>query len=123
MNDPCLKFLSVGTGPAARRIAVRVRQGAAPGLFWLGGFKSDMRGTKAEALDQWARDHGRAMTRFDYSGHGESGANSTDGTMGRGSEESLAGFNAGCAEAQSVIGTSMGGGWVLRADRDPAGSR
>jgi hypothetical protein len=100
MNDPCLKFLSVGTGPAARRIAVRVREGAAPGLFWLGGFKSDMRGTKAEALDQWARDHGRAMTRFDYSGHGESGGNFTDGTIGRWLEESLAVFDACCRGAQ-----------------------
>ena len=40
--------------------------------FWLGGFKSDMKGTKAEALDRWAAEHGRACLRFDYSGHGES---------------------------------------------------
>ena len=82
MTDLCLKFLSVGTGIAARGIAVRAREGSPPGLFWLGGFKSDMKGTKAQALDQWARDHGRAMTRFDYSGHGESGGNFTDGTIG-----------------------------------------
>ena len=61
MNDLCLKFFDVGTGIAARRIAVRRREGVAPGLFWVGGFKSDMKGTKAEALDLWARDHGRAM--------------------------------------------------------------
>src|SRR5262245_26589473 len=120
MNDPCLKFLSVGTGPAARRITVRVRQGAAPGLFWLGGFKSDMRGTKAEALDQWARDHGRAMTRFDYSGHGESGGNFTDGTIGRWLEESLAVFDACCRGAQIVIGSSMGGWLALLLARELA---
>jgi pimeloyl-ACP methyl ester carboxylesterase len=120
MNDPCLKFLSVGTGPAARRIAVRVREGAAPGLFWLGGFKSDMRGTKAEALDQWARDHGRAMTRFDYSGHGESGGNFTDGTIGRWLEESLAVFDACCRGAQVVIGSSMGGWLALLLARELA---
>jgi pimeloyl-ACP methyl ester carboxylesterase len=120
MNDPCLKFLSVGTGPAARRIAVRVRQGAGPGLFWLGGFKSDMRGTKAEALDQWARDHGRAMTRFDYSGHGESGGNFTDGTIGRWLEESLAVFDACCRGAQIVIGSSMGGWLALLLARELA---
>ena len=51
MNDVCLKFVSVGTGNAARRIAVRVREGAGPGLLWLGGFNSDMRGIKAQALD------------------------------------------------------------------------
>jgi pimeloyl-ACP methyl ester carboxylesterase len=120
MNDPCLKFLSVGTGPAARRIAVRVRQGAAPGLFWLGGFKSDMRGTKAAALDQWARDHGRAMTRFDYSGHGESGGNFTDGTVGRWLEESLAVFDACCRGTQIVIGSSMGGWLALLLARELA---
>src|SRR5205807_6511627 len=54
MSDCCLKFLEVGTGSAARRIAVRERPGHPPGLFWLGGFKSDMQGTKAVALDQWA---------------------------------------------------------------------
>src|SRR5262249_19243482 len=96
MSDLCLKFLDVGTGIAARRIAVRRREGAAPGLFWVGGFKSDMKGTKAEALDLWARDNGRAMTRFDYSGHGESGGNFTDGTIGRWFEETLAVFDAVC---------------------------
>ena len=103
-----------------RRIAVRVRQGAAPGLFWLGGFKSDMRGTKAEALDQWARDHGRAMTRFDYSGHGESGGNFTDGTIGRWLEESLAVFDGCCRGAQIVIGSSMGGWLALLLARELA---
>ena len=73
MSDCCLKSVSVGTGSAGRSIAVRPREGGAPGLFWLGGFKSDMKGTKAVALDQWAGDRGRACLRFDYSGHGESG--------------------------------------------------
>jgi pimeloyl-ACP methyl ester carboxylesterase len=111
MNDLCLKFLDVGTGRAARRIAIRQRAGASPGLFWLGGFKSDMKGTKAEALDLWARDHGRAMTRFDYSGHGESGGDFTDGTIGRWLEESLAVFDACCRGPQVIIGSSMGG-WI-----------
>jgi pimeloyl-ACP methyl ester carboxylesterase len=120
MSDLCPKFLSVGTGIAARRIAVRVRAGAAPGLFWLGGFKSDMRGTKAEALDLWARDHGRAMTRFDYSGHGESGGSFTDGTIGRWLEESLAVFDAFCRGRQIVIGSSMGGWLALLLARELA---
>jgi hypothetical protein len=83
MNDTCLKTSSVGTGSAARSIAVRTRAGGTPGLFWLGGFKSDMRGTKAEALDAWAGRNGRAMVRFDYSGHGESGGRFEDGTCSR----------------------------------------
>ena len=73
MDDSSLKFLEVGTGPNARSIAIRARAGTSPGLLWLGGFKSDMLGTNAVALDAWAADNGRAMIRFDYSGHGESG--------------------------------------------------
>jgi hypothetical protein len=67
MNDVSLKTRKVGEGAAARDIAARIRAGRAPGLFWLGGFKSDMKGTKAEALDNWAAAQGRACTRFDYS--------------------------------------------------------
>jgi pimeloyl-ACP methyl ester carboxylesterase len=110
MNDSCLKFLNVGTGPAARRIAVRRRAGAAPGIFWLGGFKSDMQGTKALALDGWAGQNGRACTRFDYSGHGESGGDFIDGTIGRWLEDAVAAF----AEAQGpqiLVGSSMGA-WI-----------
>ncbi len=128
MTDLCLKFLNVGTGIAARRIAVRAREGAAPGLFWLGGFKSDMKGTKAQALDLWARDHGRAMTRFDYSGHGESEGDFIDGTLGRWLEESVAVFDGCCRGPQVVIGSSMGGWLALllarelarRTQRDPS---
>jgi pimeloyl-ACP methyl ester carboxylesterase len=117
MDDSCLKFLEVGTGAAARSIALRERAGVAPGLFWLGGFKSDMKGTKAAALDQWAMTNGRAMIRFDYSGHGESGGSFTDGTIGRWLEESLAVFEAHCVGPQVVIGSSMGGWMALLLSR------
>jgi pimeloyl-ACP methyl ester carboxylesterase len=111
MSDCCLKFLEVGTGSAARRVAVRQRAGSPPGLLWLGGFKSDMKGTKAEALDAWAGEHGRAMVRFDYSGHGESGGDFTAGTIGRWLEECVAVFEAYCRGPQVVVGSSMGG-WL-----------
>jgi pimeloyl-ACP methyl ester carboxylesterase len=120
MNDVCPKFLNVGTGIEARQVAIRCRAGANPGLFWLGGFKSDMKGTKAEALDLWARDHGRAMTRFDYSGHGESGGNFMHGTIGRWLEESLAVFGAFCRGPQVVVGSSMGGWLALLLARELA---
>jgi pimeloyl-ACP methyl ester carboxylesterase len=120
MNDLCLKFLDVGTPIATRRIVVRARTGASPGLFWLGGFKSDMKGIKAEALDLWARDHGRAMTRFDYSGHGESGGSFTDGTIGRWLEESVGVFHTFCRGPQVVIGSSMGGWLALLLARELA---
>src|SRR3954452_22780686 len=89
-------FIEVGEENARRSIAVRARQGAAPGLFWLGGFNSDMQGTKALALDAWAADHNRACVRFDYSGHGESGGAFIDGTIGRWLEESMAVFEQFC---------------------------
>jgi pimeloyl-ACP methyl ester carboxylesterase len=110
-DDICLKTLAIGIGDEARNITVRQRAGNSPGLFWLGGFKSDMRGTKAEALDDWGRAHGRAVTRFDYSGHGESGGKFTDGTIGRWLEESLAVYREFCRGPQVVVGSSMGG-WL-----------
>jgi pimeloyl-ACP methyl ester carboxylesterase len=106
-----LKFIEVGSAAEARRIAVRARAGAAPGLFWLGGFKSDMKGTKAEALAAFAAHRGRGFVRFDYSGHGESPGDFADGTIGRWLEESLAVFTRFCRGPQVVIGSSMGG-WL-----------
>ena len=105
-------FIEVGEG-SGRRIAVRARAGSGPGLFWLGGFNSDMRGTKALALDAWAAEHGRACIRFDYSGHGESGGAFIDGTIGRWLEEALAVFEQFCRGPQVVIGSSMGGWMAL----------
>ena len=106
-------FIEVGEGSGGRRIAVRTRTGSGPGLFWLGGFNSDMRGTKALALDAWAAEHGRACIRFDYSGHGESGGAFIDGTIGRWLEEGLAVFEQFCRGPQVVIGSSMGGWMAL----------
>jgi pimeloyl-ACP methyl ester carboxylesterase len=82
-----------------------------------------MRGTKAEALDRWAQENGRAMTRFDYSGHGESGGDFTDGSIGRWLEESLAVFETFCRGPQVVIGSSMGGWLALLLIRELARRR
>ena len=116
--DPA--FAEVGKDDAMRRIAVRAREGVAPGLFWLGGFNSDMKGTKALALDGWAAEHGRACVRFDYSGHGESGGKFIDGTIGRWLEDSLAVFERFCHGPQVVIGSSMGGWMALLLAREVA---
>ena len=107
MNESDLIFLTLET----RRIAVHPRSGDSPGLFWLGGFKSDMQGTKAQALDRWAQARGRACLRFDYSGHGESGGDFKDGTIGRWLAESLAVYTNLAKGPQVVIGSSMGG-WL-----------
>jgi len=111
MADNSLKFLPVGEGAQRRAIAVRVLVGAPPGLFWLGGYKSDMKGTKAQALADWAAQQRRGFVRFDYSGHGESEGAFTDGTIGRWLAESLAVFDACCRGPQVLIGSSMGG-WL-----------
>lgn len=112
MSDVRLTSLTIES--PSRTIAVRAREGksqGAPGLVWLGGFKSDMQGTKAAALDDWAREHGRACLRFDYSGHGESGGKFEDGTIGLWLEESLAVYRQYCRGPQVLIGSSMGG-WI-----------
>src|ERR1700743_3460330 len=118
LAESTLQTIEVGTGTAARTIAVRTRPGAAPGLVWLGGFKSDMKGTKAAALDDWAARAGRGCVRFDYSGHGESGGAFADGTIGRWLEESLAVFDRFCRGPQVVIGSSMGGWMALLLARE-----
>ena len=113
-------FIEVGNDAGRRRIAVRARTGSAPGLFWLSGFNSDMRGTKAIALDAWAAERNRACVRFDYSGHGESGGAFVDGTIGRWLEETVAVFEQFCAGPQVVIGSSMGGWMALLLAREMA---
>lgn len=111
-------FIDVGDASRQRRIAVRARAGGAPGLFWMSGFKSDMQGTKALELDAWAEAHGRACVRFDYSGHGESGGDFIDGTIGRWLEESVAVFETFGEGPQVVIGSSMGGWMALLLARE-----
>ncbi len=111
MSGEGLKHLKVGAGETAREIAILARKGKAPGLFWLGGYRSDMEGTKAEALDLWAAAHGHAATRFDYSGHGRSGGRFEDGTISRWLEEAEAVFEHATEGPQVVIGSSMGG-WI-----------
>jgi pimeloyl-ACP methyl ester carboxylesterase len=118
--DQAPAFIEVGNDPGRRRIAVRARTGAAPGLFWLSGFHSDMRGTKAIALDAWAAERNRACVRFDYSGHGESGGAFVDGTIGRWLEETVAVFERFCDGPQVVIGSSMGGWMALLLAREMA---
>ncbi len=130
MSDPTIEFLDVGSGSDQRAIAVAAQAGEAPGIFWLSGFKSDMRGTKAQALAAWALSANRAYVRFDYSGHGQSGGEFLEGTITRWLEESLAVFEHFCRGPQVVVGSSMGGWLALllarelkrrRAPASPAG--
>jgi len=110
MSLPLRFDLTVGTGEAARSIAVEQRSGRAPGIFWLGGFRSDMAGSKAMALDALGAETGQAVTRFDYSGHGISGGDFEHGTISRWLEEAEA-VLAATTGPQIIVGSSMGG-WL-----------
>jgi pimeloyl-ACP methyl ester carboxylesterase len=112
-----LQFLNVGTREAERRLAVLARAGAAPTVFWLGGFRSDMRATKAEALDQWAARRGRGYVRFDYTGHGESDGRFEDATISTWLEDALAVIETFATGAFVLVGSSMGGWLALLATR------
>lgn len=104
------EFLDVAGVP----IAVRSRPGRSPGLVWLGGYRSDMSGTKAQALDEWAERTEHACLRHDYSGHGESGGRFDEGTISRWLEQSLAVFRRYAPERAILVGSSMGGWIALR---------
>ena len=99
---------------AGERIAVRHRAGRVPGVVWLGGFRSDMIGTKAETLDRWAAETGHAFLRHDYSGHGVSGGRFADGTVSKWLAESLAVFRRFTNGPQVLVGSSMGAWIALR---------
>ncbi len=109
--------VTVGKDSDARRIAVIAREGKGPPVVWLGGFKSDMRATKAGAIDAWAERNGRAFLRFDYSGHGESGGNFEEGTISRWLEEALTVMERHLKERPILVGSSMGGWIALLAAR------
>lgn len=110
--------LEVGTGSESRRIAMRILPAKSgntlPTLIWLGGYRSDMTGTKAVELERHAADLGSACVRFDYSGHGASDGAFTDGTISRWLEESLAVIDHVGPERMVLVGSSMGCWVALR---------
>jgi pimeloyl-ACP methyl ester carboxylesterase len=123
LSEAELQFLDVGSGVDKRRIVFRRRQGAGPGLIWLPGFKSDMASTKARGLDEYCEAKGRALLRFDYSGHGLSSGRFEDGTISRWLEEAISIFHAATAGPQIVIGSSMGGYLALLLARSLSASK
>lgn len=85
--------------------------GKSPTVVFLGGFRSDMTGTKAVALEAWAEKRGQAFLRFDYLGHGQSSGRFEDGTIGRWKDDSLAAIDALTEGKLVLVGSSMGG-WL-----------
>ncbi|MBV9841353.1 MAG: alpha/beta hydrolase [Sphingomonadaceae bacterium] len=93
------------------RLAYRLRAGAGPTLVFLPGYASDMQGSKALALDDWARRQGRALLRLDYSGNGESDGAFADGTLDRWRDDALLLIDQLTTGPLVIIGSSMGG-WI-----------
>ncbi|MGJ8625691.1 MAG: alpha/beta fold hydrolase [Sulfitobacter sp.] len=104
------EFLETASG---RRIAYHRTPGHGPWIVFLGGLKSDMMGTKAVFLEDWARREGRAFLRFDYSGHGESSGVFTDGCIGDWAEDTAAAVAALTDGPIVPVGSSMGGWQAL----------
>lgn len=100
-------FLDTADG---RRLAYHRTPGQAPGVVFLGGFRSDMQGTKALYLEEWAQAQGRAFLRFDYSGHGQSSGRFEDGCIGDWLADARA-ILALTDGPQVLVGSSMGG-WI-----------
>jgi pimeloyl-ACP methyl ester carboxylesterase len=111
---PDLKELS---RPDGETIAYMRRAGKQPGVVWLGGFKSEMSGTKAEALDAWAARESRAYLRFDYFGHGRSSGDFREGTISRWRDDALAVIDRLTEQPQVLVGSSMGAWLALLAAR------
>lgn len=99
------------TTPQGRRIAYHFTQGQGPCVVFLGGFKSDMTGTKAVYLQAWAEAEGRSFLRLDYSGHGASSGDFLDGAIGDWFEDALAVIEAVTEGPLVLVGSSMGG-WI-----------
>ena len=114
---------ALGLGEAQVEIAclshcppdVRARDAREPGVVWLGGFRSDMTGTKAQAMVATAAACGSASVRFDYSGHGASSGSFREGTISRWTREALTVLREATHGRQVLVGSSMGAWVALRA--------
>ena len=106
--DETSGFLTRADG---ERLAWRRVAGEGPTVVWLGGFRSDMTGTKAEALAEWAKAAGRGYLRFDYYAHGESSGDLLQGSITRWREDALAVIDEMTKGPLVLVGSSMGG-WI-----------
>jgi pimeloyl-ACP methyl ester carboxylesterase len=103
---------SILTREDGATIAYHRRHGRAPGIVFLGGFMSDMNGTKALALDRFCESRGQAFVRFDYFGHGQSSGAFADATVSRWRDDARAVFDQLTDGPQMLVGSSLGG-WIM----------
>lgn len=100
-------FLDRGT----HQLAFEKTDGDGPTLVWLGGFRSDMTGSKAMKVEEYAKERGQACLRFDYAGHGQSSGAFVDGTIGSWRDDAAAMIEAEASDESILVGSSMGG-WI-----------
>ena len=112
MNGDGSEAAAILSRPGGAAIAYRRLDGREPGVMFLGGFRSDMTGTKATALEAACRAAGRAFVRFDYSGHGDSSGDFLDGTIGSWRDDAVAVLDEVARGRQVLVGSSMGG-WIM----------
>jgi pimeloyl-ACP methyl ester carboxylesterase len=95
-----------------KNIAYWKTPGKSPGVIFLTGFKSDMTGTKAIAMEKFCHSRGQAFLRFDYTGHGQSSGDFNDGTIGQWTNDAILVLDKLCEGPQVLVGSSMGG-WIM----------
>lgn len=112
MNSDPASNPSILTREDGATIAYHRQDGRAPGVVFMGGFMSDMNGTKAASLDAFCRARGRAFLRFDYFGHGRSSGEFSEATVGRWKDDALCVLDNLTAGPQVLVGSSLGG-WIM----------
>jgi len=100
-----------GQTPGAQTPGAQTPGAQTPGVIFLGGFKSDMSGSKALSLEHWCQNQNHNFLRFDYLGHGTSSGRFEDGTIGRWRDDALAVLDELSKGPQILVGSSMGG-WI-----------
>jgi pimeloyl-ACP methyl ester carboxylesterase len=108
-DDSHLRFIEREPGV---RLACISLPGTGPTVVFLGGYASDMTGTKATYLEAWCRARGRAFIRFDYHGHGRSSGRLIDGTIGTWRDDALVVLRECAAGPLLLVGSSMGA-WIM----------
>lgn len=109
MSEVNVRYLEAADGTS---IAYEHLPGTAPAVVFLGGYKSEMTGTKGTYLAEWCRERGRRFLRLDYAGHGLSGGEFADGTIGRWRDDALAVITH-CVDSPCVLVGSSMGGWIM----------
>ncbi len=104
-----VRYLTTRTGG---RLAYHYSSGAEPTVVFLGGYASDMTGSKALYLETYCRARGQAFLRLDYGGHGLSSGDFLQGTIGSWADDALTVIDAATAGRIVLVGSSMGG-WIM----------